>query len=133
MGLPICLHNCSSISLLFLRKFSTNLETIIPKNETELAPKMERYILIWEGIPKFETWTTKWYDDVFDEWYQLIILKLNDAIDKKKINIKKRRLPVHYMNYLYLLHRNRRKEITDENIISEIIQDMNLPMKNIIK
>ena len=84
-------------------------------------------------VPPFDGPSLKWYDDVFDEWYQMILVELNPTIDTKKISLKKRQLPVHYMNYLYLLHRNHPKEITTNNILSQITTDMNLPIIKILK
>tara|TARA_Y100001954_G_C15803441_1_gene601388 strand:+ start:608 stop:1600 length:993 start_codon:yes stop_codon:yes gene_type:complete len=114
-------------------ELSSKLETILKKEEDKSEPKMDQYTMKMKGIPRFETFYTKWYDDVFDEWYQMILVELNQTIDTKKISLKKRQLPVHYMNYLYLLHRNHPKEITTNNILSQITTDMNLPITKILK
>ena len=86
----------------------------------------------WDGIPPVHKIALQWYDDVFDNWYDLILIKLKTVVDTKKINLNKLTLPTNFMYALYLYHRNVKK-ITDDNIINEIIQDMHLPMKKIIK
>ena len=86
----------------------------------------------WDGIPDIYKINNKWYDSVFDDWNDFILTRVKDSLNKKKINIKTLSLPSHYMHALYLYHRNV-KEAKQENIINQIIQDMQLPMKNIKK
>ena len=114
-------------------ELNTNFETILDTNQSTYPIKLDNFKLKWEGMPRLETFFIKWYDDVFDEWYDFILLKLKRKIDYKKIDLNKKKLPVNYMNYIYLLHRNRKKEITEDHVISQIIDDMNLPLKKIMK
>lgn len=112
---------------------STELDTIIPNNQINYPTDSQPVKWKFEGIPDADKYFTKWYDSVFDEWYSLILLHLNDAVNKDKCNFKKIVLPSNYMNYLYLLHRTDNKGIKIDNIVNEIIRDLNLPMKSITK
>ena len=112
---------------------STNIEKLVPNNEVNAPPSIQPVKWKFEGIPDADKYFIKWYDSVFDEWYSLIWLHLNDAVNKDKCNLKKIILPSNYMNYLYILHRTDSKGIKIDNIVNEIIRDLNLPMKSITK
>lgn len=88
---------------------------------------------IWKGIPPVKTYFSKWYDSTFDEWYNLIFYKIKLKLKNSNIKLEYNQLPINYMNFLYLFHRNNINNMTDDNIVSQIIQDMNLPSNKILK
>jgi len=109
---------------------NTRLETLQNK---KVEYDMKDLKWKWKGIPPVTTYLSKWYDSTFDEWYDLIFHKIKSNLKDTNIKLEYNELPVNYMNYLYLFHRNNINDMTDENVVTQMMQDMNLPCKKILK